>query len=150
MAQHGLPRLPSVLLVDSARDDRAMYAEYLRVSQLRAVEIDNTADALALAVTTDVIVTGIRVPGPFDGIELVHRLRVDEATKDKPIIVLTACAFEPDQQRARAAGCDAFLAKPCLPDTLTSEVRRVLAVRLSQTRPVSARLNRKPKQRDIA
>jgi CheY-like chemotaxis protein len=59
-------------------------------------KIDDTADALALARTADVIVTGIRVPGPFDGIELVRRLRADGPTKDKPIIVLTACAFEPD------------------------------------------------------
>src|SRR6266581_2425294 len=74
-----------------------------------------TEDALALARTTDIVVTGIRVPGPFDGVELVRRLRANDGTKHKPIIVVTACAFEPDQQRACAAGCDAFLPKPCLP-----------------------------------
>lgn len=103
-----------------------MYAEYLRSAEFHTVEIDDTADALALAGTADVIVTGIRVPGPFDGIELVRRLRAAGPTKDKPIIVLTACAFEPDQQRAFAADCDGFLPKPCLPETLLMEIRRAM------------------------
>ena len=101
-----------------------MYAEYLRATGFHPVEIDDTADGLALARTADVIVTGIRVGGPFDGVELVRRLRESDGTCGKPIIVLTACAFEPDQQRALAAGCDVFLAKPCLPDRLVSEMCR--------------------------
>jgi CheY-like chemotaxis protein len=106
-----------------------MYAEYLRIAEFHTVEIDDTADALALAGTADVIVTGVRVPGPFDGIELVRRLRAEGPTKDKPVIVLTACAFEPHQQRAYAAGCDGFLPKPCLPETLLTEIRHAMASR---------------------
>ena len=126
MARHVSPHVPTVLLVDSTQDDRRMYAEYLRVTGFHPVEIDDTADGLALARTADVIVTGIRVGGPFDGVELVRRLRDGDGTRDKPIIVLTACAFEPDQQRARAAGCNVFLAKPCLPDHLVRELRSIL------------------------
>ena len=100
MARHLSPDVPSVLLVDSAPDDRAMYAEYLRICGCNPIEIDNTADALSGAMKADVIVTGIRVEGPFDGIELVRRLRAENGTQHKPIIVLTACAFEPDQQGA--------------------------------------------------
>ena len=70
MARRGAPDAPTVLLVEDSQDDREMYAEYLRLQQFRAVEIDNTADALAVARTVDTVVTGIRVPGPFDGIEL--------------------------------------------------------------------------------
>src|SRR5687768_290967 len=112
MARHVTPHVPTVLLVEDSEDDRTMYAEYLGLQQFRAIEIDSTADALAMARTADVVVTGIRVPGPFDGIELVRRLREDDRTKQKPVIVLTACTFEPDQQRAYAAGCDVFLPKP--------------------------------------
>src|SRR5713226_9176455 len=121
MARPVSPDVPTVLLVDSPHDDRAMYAEYLRLQGFNPIEINDTADGLALAVTADVIVTGIRVEGPFDGIELVHRLRDGNGTRDKPIIVLTACAFEPNQQQALAAGCDVFLSKPCLPDRLVTE-----------------------------
>jgi len=90
MARHVSPHVPTVLLVDSRQDDRRMYAEYLRATGFHPVEIDDTADGLALAMTADVIVTGIRVGGPFDGVELVRRLRDGDGTRDKPIIVLTA------------------------------------------------------------
>ena|SRR5437868_5144655 len=127
MARHVSPDVPTVLLVDSTHDDRRMYAEYLRLHGCHPVEIDDTADGLALARTADVIVTGIRVGGRFDGVELVRRLRASHATHDIAIIVLTTCAFEPDQQRALAVGCDTFLAKPCLPDRLLREIRSLLS-----------------------
>ena len=123
------PLTPTVLLVETAHDDRGMYAEYLRTSGFRTIEIDNTVDALAVAGTADVIVTGVRVSGLFDGIELVRRLREDNQTKNKPIIVLTASPCDPDQQRAYSVGCDGFLLKPCLPETLAAEIRRELAAR---------------------
>jgi two-component system, cell cycle response regulator DivK len=135
------PDAPTVLLVDLPHDDRAMYAEYLRVCGAKPIEIDNTACALRGATAADVIVTGIRVNGPFDGVELVRRLRAREGTHDKPIIVLTACAFEPEQQRAQAAGCDVFLPKPCLPDRLVSEIRALLTRRMRKRRPSRARAN---------
>jgi DNA-binding response OmpR family regulator len=136
-----------VLLVEDSQDDREMYAEYLRLQQFRAVEIDNTADALAAARTVDAVVTGIRVPGPFDGIELLRRLRDDAETKHKVVIVLTACTFEPDQQRAYAAGCDVFLPKPCLPETLVAEIRRILPV---SSRPIRTSETRTRQKRRIA
>src|SRR5205085_582242 len=99
----------------------------------------------ALAVTADVIVTGISVPGPFDGVELVRRLRANEPTRHKPILVLTASAFAPAERRADAAGCDAFLPKPCYPDKLLAEIRRVLATATrpaTPARPISAKEKR--------
>jgi two-component system, cell cycle response regulator DivK len=123
-----MARAISVLLVESTVDDRAMYAEYLRVCGFEPIECDTTDEALERASHADVVVTGIRVNGPFDGIELVSRLRADGATRDKPVIVLTACALEPDRQRAEAVGCDAFLPKPCLPETLATEIRRTAAL----------------------
>jgi len=115
--------LPTVLLVEDAYDDRQMYAEYLRLCHVHAIEIANTADDLALAPTTDIVVTGIRVGGPFDGLELVRRLRADDKTKRTPVIVLTACVMESERERAYAAGCDVFLPKPCMPEMLLHEIR---------------------------
>ena len=42
--------------------------------------------------------------------------------------VLTASVWKPQRERAEAARCDVFLPKPCLPDHLLAEVRRLLAV----------------------
>jgi DNA-binding response OmpR family regulator len=116
----------SVLLVDSAQDDRQMYARFLHENHFLPLEAETTDDGLRAASNADIIVTGIRVNGSFDGIELVRRLRHDEQTRTKPLIVLTACAFEPDQQRAHMAGCDVFLPKPCLPETLLAAINDLL------------------------
>lgn len=116
----------SILLVEPPEDDRPMYAEFLRANGFSVTEVDSTDDGLSAAHDADVIVTGVRMPGSFDGIELVRRLRDDERTKSKPLIVLTACTFEPDQSRAFAAGCDVFLPKPCLPELLLKEARRLI------------------------
>ena len=88
--------------------------------------VGDTADALISACHADVIVTGLRVPGSFDGLELVRRVRHLSDTIRKVIIVLTGCAYEADQQHAFAAGCDVFLTEPCLPDVLAREIRRLL------------------------
>jgi len=135
-------RAPVVLLVDGVRDNRAMYAEFLRTVGFRAVEIDNTLDALALAVTADIVVTEIRVPGPFDGLELVRRLRSDKPTAQKAIVVLTACAFGEDERMARAAGCDVFLTKPCFPEALAAELRRAFTTRVPRKHPAPVRSSR--------
>ena len=116
----------SILLVEPPEDDRPMYAEFLRANGFSVTEVDSTDEGLSAAPAADLIVTGVRMPGSFDGIELVRRLRDDERTKRKPLIVLTACTFEPDQSRAFAAGCDVFLPKPCLPEVLLQEVRRLI------------------------
>jgi two-component system, cell cycle response regulator DivK len=118
-----------VLLIDADDDNRSMYAEYLRSRGLTVVTATASDEGLSKSSAADVIVTGIRLAGTFDGVELVRRIRVSARTAHSPIIVLTACAFEPDQQRALAAGCDRFLPKPCLPEQLESEIRRLLALR---------------------
>src|SRR6476660_6254735 len=104
----------TVLLVESAQDDREMYAEYLRRAGFRAVEVDSTEEALTSARLADVVVTGCRVPGAIDGVEPVRRLRGDDRTRSMPVTVLTASPFEHNERAARAVGCDAFLPKPCL------------------------------------
>ena len=50
----------------------------------------------------------------------------DERTAKIPIIALSAHAMEGAEARAKAAGCDAYLAKPCLPENVLAEVERQL------------------------
>ena len=117
-----------VLLVQSPHDDGLdMYVEFLHYHRLAPMPVTNAHDALDLAPTAAVIVTGILLAGSsMDGIGLIGRLRSDDRTKNTPIIVLTACAWPSDRARAGDAGCDVFLPKPCLPDELLREVRRLL------------------------
>src|SRR4051812_46071936 len=118
-----------VVLIAQPPDDDAldMYAEFLRCQGLTPVPVTTATDALIAAPTADLIVTGIRLPGECDGVELIKRLRSAEQTQHKPIIVVSACAIDSDRARVKRAGCDVFLPKPCLPEDLFAEVRRLLA-----------------------
>jgi two-component system, cell cycle response regulator DivK len=68
------------------------------------------------------------VPTVSDGVEFIRRLRADDHTKHLPILVVTSWAWQTERLRAQDAGCDVFLTKPCLPDELLREIRRVLAL----------------------
>jgi two-component system, cell cycle response regulator DivK len=125
--QNALPLGSTVLLVESDADNREMYAECLRKYGFAVLTADTTDEGLRCASNADVVVTEIRVSGSFDGLDLVNRLRHADETKLTPIIVLTACTFEPEQRRAYAAGCDVFLSKPCLPENLLSAISGVVA-----------------------
>ena len=117
-----------VLLVQRSRDDGLeMYAEYLRYYGHVVIAVSKGSDALRLAPLADIVITGIHLDDPMDGVELVSRLRHDDGTKATPIVVLTACAWPKDRARAEGAGCDLLLPKPCLPNDLLDEVRQLLA-----------------------
>jgi len=140
-----MPPAPAavVLLVQADADSREMYTEFFCYQGFLPVPVSNARDGLTVARKADVIVTGLLLPGDIDGIEFIARLKRDERTKRIPLIVLTACAWKSDRDRAEEAGCDVFLAKPCLPDLLLREVRLLLAAsKLRDNNGVSTTANR--------
>lgn len=116
-----------VLLVQPRDDGLHMYAEFLCCHGLAVIAVSDAWDALIAAPRSDVIVTGILLAGNMDGVELITRLRRDERVGRRPIIVLSACAWDAERERATHAGCDLFLAKPCVPSELLRHVRASLA-----------------------
>jgi CheY-like chemotaxis protein len=60
----------------------------------------------------------------MDGWEATRILRQDPATKDTPIIALTAHALADDREKATAVGFTAYLVKPVEPRAVVAEVRR--------------------------
>lgn len=118
---------PLVLVVDDYQDAREMCAEYLRYSGFRVAEARNGHEALeqAFDARPDVILMDLSLPG-MDGWEATRRLKADERTRDVPVIALTGHALQGYSEGAKAAGCDAFITKPCLPDRLVQEIRKIL------------------------
>jgi len=121
-------RKPLVLLVDDFQDNREMYAMYLEHAGMQVAEAGNGHEALdqAFRLLPDLIVMDLSLPG-IDGWEATRRLKADERTKKIPVVALTSHALEGYSEGAREAGCDAFVTKPCLPEQLLSEIRKVLA-----------------------
>ncbi len=118
---------PLILVVDDYQDAREMYAEYLQFSGFRVAEARNGNEALeqAFALQPDLILMDLSLPG-MDGWEATRQLKRDDRTRHTPIVALTGHALAGASEGARRAGCDSFVTKPCLPDDLVVEIRRML------------------------
>jgi CheY-like chemotaxis protein len=121
-------RGPLILVVDDYEDAREMYAEYLRFCGFRVAEARNGNEALeqAFALMPDLILMDLSLPG-MDGWEATRQLKSDERTRNIPVVALTGHALAGASEGAKRAGCDSFVTKPCLPDDLVVEVRRMLS-----------------------
>ncbi|RKG77299.1 response regulator [Corallococcus exercitus] len=121
---------PLVLVVDDYQDAREMYAEYLEFSGFRVAEAKNGQEALdkAFELVPDVILMDLSLP-VMDGWEATRRLKGDARTKGIPVVALTGHALKGHTDDANEAGCDAYVTKPCLPDALVDQVKKMIARR---------------------
>ena len=120
---------PLILVVDDYDDAREMYSEYLQFCGFRVAEARNGNEAIeqAFAVKPDLILMDLSLPG-MDGWEATRQLKADERTRQIPVVALTGHALAGASEGAKKAGCDSFVTKPCLPDDLVVEVRRMLSL----------------------
>jgi CheY-like chemotaxis protein len=117
--------MTTVLLVEDQLEQRAIHGTYLTAHGLRVLTADDGEQALTLTRSErpDVIVLDHSLPRRT-GVEVARELTGDPTTAEIPIIMLTAHAYGAIGRRARAAGCIAFLSKPCKPSRVLEEIRR--------------------------
>ncbi|PYR94883.1 MAG: response regulator [Acidobacteria bacterium] len=118
---------PLVLVVEDYPDAREMYAAYLQFSGFEVAEATNGLEAVEMAETLmpDIILMDLALPR-MDGWEATRRLKGNDRTRHIPVVALTGHALAGHAEGARQAGCDAFVTKPCLPDALVAEIKRLL------------------------
>ena len=73
----------------------------------------------------DLVVCDIMMP-KVNGLEVVERLRADEATKGVPVILLSAKAQASEVQKGLDAGADDYITKPFDPLELIERVQALL------------------------
>jgi CheY-like chemotaxis protein len=93
----------------------------------RAGTAEAALDCIAKRVP-DLILMDLGMPG-MDGLTLTRKLRSREETKDIPVVALTAFAMKRDEERAREAGCDAYISKPIDTRRLPLQLSLILAKR---------------------
>jgi CheY-like chemotaxis protein len=120
---------PVVLLVEDHTDTRQMYAEFLG-GVFEVLEAPDGLQAIeSMRVRRpDLLITDLSLPG-LDGFELVALMRADPGLQEVPIICLSGYGGHAHDERARAAGCDRILQKPCMPDALAQAASDLLQTR---------------------
>jgi DNA-binding response OmpR family regulator len=118
---------PLVLVADDEEDIRSLVAFRLKRAGYEVITAADGEEALLLATTRlpDLVVLDMMMP-KATGLEVARSMREHEATKDIPIILLTARAQEGDVTRGFEAGADDYVKKPFSPQDLQARVQALL------------------------
>jgi CheY-like chemotaxis protein len=122
--------LPRILIVDDYPDALDVWGLYLRAA---GFEVFAATDGLrafdeAIRQKPDVIVMDLELPGR-SGYEVAHDLKERSDTCEIPLIAATGYSHAKQLDRARASGFDSIIVKPCDPESLVAEIRRMLRQR---------------------
>lgn len=122
-----IPFRPLVLVVDDDDDTREMYLMSLAALGFEVSAVAACAQACRQAweMHPDIIVADLPLR-EADGWQLLQDLQLQPRTRHIPVVLLTGHAAPTVRERAEREGCAAFFVKPCLPDELALELRRVL------------------------
>jgi DNA-binding response OmpR family regulator len=118
---------PLILVADDDHDILLLVTTRLKRDGFDVIEARSGNEALALAQSRrpDVAVLDVGMPG-LDGLEVLERIRADDALSGMRVLLLTAKAQESDVRRGLAAGADAYVRKPFSPIELSARVRELL------------------------
>jgi two-component system cell cycle response regulator DivK len=112
----------AVLVVEDDSDARHIYSEYLRAKRFTVFTASDGRMGLnkISELRPDIIVLDLAMPR-VDGWTVLQHVRESSLSCDIAVVVISAVTDARDA--AFEAGCDAYLAKPCSPETLYLQVR---------------------------
>jgi two-component system cell cycle response regulator DivK len=116
-----------VLVVEDQEDNRQILRDLLASAGIDMIEAADGPAGLAAAASErpDLILMDIQLPG-LDGYEVTRRIKANPALSAIPVIAVTSYALSGDEDKARAAGCDAYVTKPYSPRQLLAKIREYL------------------------
>jgi two-component system cell cycle response regulator DivK len=116
-----------ILVVEDTEDNRQIIRDLLTSFDYELLEAADGAEGVAIAESRrpDLILMDIQLP-VMDGYEATRRIRAIPGLERVPIIAVTSYALSGDEAKARAAGCDGYIAKPFSPRELLAAIRKLL------------------------
>ena len=119
-----------ILIVEDNENNRMLVRDVLQSRGYRTEETDTAEEGLRLARASRpaLILMDIQLPG-MDGLEALKLLRAEAATRDIPVMAVTASAMTHNRQQILAAGFDAYQTKPINVREFVEAVRALLATR---------------------
>jgi len=116
-----------VLVIEDQEDNRRIVRDLLSTAGYEILEAVTGEDGVVAAEANrpDLILMDIDLPG-LNGYEATRRIKAIPALQGIPIIAVTSYALSGDDQKAFAAGCDAYVTKPFSPRALLAKIREYL------------------------
>jgi two-component system cell cycle response regulator DivK len=120
----------TVLIVEDNPNNRMIMRDMMEVQGHRTLEAVDGPAGLDMAIhhKPDLILMDVQLPG-MDGYEVTRSLKARDDTKAIPIIAVTSFAMKGEEDRARQAGCDAYLSKPIDIHKLVETVKKFLSAK---------------------
>ena len=120
--------MAKILLVEDNEMNRDMLSRRLARRGYQVITAEDGAAGLEAARTQhpNLILMDMSLP-VMDGWEATRQLKADPGTQSIPVVALTAHAMAGDEDRAMAAGCDAYETKPVELARLLEKVEALLA-----------------------
>ncbi|MBY0423593.1 MAG: response regulator [Parvularculaceae bacterium] len=117
----------TVLIVEDNELNMKLFHDLLEAHGYDVVEARNAAEAMAVVAARrpDLILMDIQLPG-VSGLQVTRDLKDNAATRDIPVIAVTAFAMKGDEERIRAGGCEDYIAKPISVAGFLEKVKRYL------------------------
>jgi two-component system cell cycle response regulator DivK len=117
----------TILYVEDNEANRMIVRDLLKRTKYQLAEAHDGEEgvAKALELRPGLILMDIQLP-KISGLEAIRRLRAEAVTAATPIIAITSFALSGDEQKAKAAGATAYLAKPYSPFDLLKLIRQHL------------------------
>jgi len=116
-----------ILIVEDTEDNRRILRDLLAHAGFEIYEAHDGRAAVAAAeeFRPDLILMDIQLP-LLDGYEAIRHIKASTAAQPPPIIAVTSYALSGDEERAWAAGCDGYIAKPFSPRQILAKIRELL------------------------
>jgi CheY-like chemotaxis protein len=126
---------PTILVVDDYVDALQVWGMYLRSAGFNVLTAEDGPAALEQAMShqPDIIVLDLDLPG-LSGFDVARTLRADDRTRRIPLIAATGYSQTRQLDAALQCGIDAVVVKPCEPDSLVAEIKRLLPERTTDQR----------------
>jgi two-component system, cell cycle response regulator DivK len=116
-----------VLVVEDDADHRHICVTILRHHHYEVVEAADGEEALRMVgeYPPDLVLMDVVLPA-MDGWQATATLKGTPATEHIPVVIFTALAMDPDRERSVEVGADGYITKPCEPNRVVEEVRRLI------------------------
>ena len=116
-----------ILLVEDTEDNRMIIRDLLTQAGYEMIEANDGEAGVHMAIEQrpDLILMDVQLP-LMDGYEATRRIKANPAMARVPVIAVTSYALSGDEAKARAAGCDDYIAKPYSPRQMLAKVREIL------------------------